>query len=73
MGRRSKEQRNEVAHPYAAYEGSEIWQVLERAVDALVKNGDIKELTARRYIVGYLAHSVVTVETKTGKRTERSG
>ena len=41
-------------HPYKDLERLKAWKVLEKAVKRLVANGDLEELTARRYIVGYL-------------------
>lgn len=42
------------SHPYTAYARTPIWQVVEKAIDDLVENGDLAELTRREYIVGYL-------------------
>jgi hypothetical protein len=39
-------------HPYGEFEGSVLWRTVEKAVSALVKNGDMRELTARKFIVG---------------------
>ena len=41
-------------HPHSARERQALWRVVERGVKSLVKNGDIEELTAREYVVGYL-------------------
>ena len=40
---------------YSEYEKTAIWRSVNRAITALVKNGDLEERTARRYIVGYLS------------------
>jgi len=45
-------------HPYKALEQQPIWKVLERAIDALVANGDLKASTAREYVIGFLAKSI---------------
>lgn len=42
-------------HPYKQYEDGPVWRVLEKGIKALVKNGDLKETTARSHVVGYLA------------------
>ena len=42
-------------HPYREYEGSTVWECLNDGIADLAANADIKELTDRRYIVGYLA------------------
>jgi len=39
---------------YGEYETGAVWRVLEKGIDDLVKNHDLKEQTPRRYIVGYL-------------------
>jgi hypothetical protein len=41
-------------HPYQEFESSNTWKHVNRAIGALVKNGDIKEETPREYIVGYI-------------------
>jgi hypothetical protein len=45
-------------HPYRELEDSALWKVIERAVRDLTKNGDLKEATARAYIVGYISKLV---------------
>ena len=46
------------SHPYETYEGTPIWRTVDRAVKALAKNGDIKEETDRKYIVGFLCEQL---------------
>ena len=41
-------------HPYKQLERLKAWKVLDKAIKDLAANGDVEELTARRYIVGYL-------------------
>ncbi len=63
MAGRSKEHEQKIehaTHPYASLEGSPVWDALDRALTHLVHNGDISELTARRYITGYLTKSLLT-------------
>jgi hypothetical protein len=45
-------------HPYTNFEGSVLWGAVEKAINLLVKNGDLKELTARKYIVGYICQAI---------------
>jgi hypothetical protein len=44
--------------PYKKYEGGELWRSIDAALDDLVRNGDLQEKTARRYIVGYLCQAL---------------
>ena len=41
-------------YPYKLFETKKIWKIVNKAIDDLVKNQDIKETTHRRYIVGYI-------------------
>jgi hypothetical protein len=41
-------------HPYKQFEKDPMWRLLNKGIDALVKNGDLQEKTARTHIVGYL-------------------
>jgi len=45
-------------HPYNKFEGSVLWRAIEKQIAALVKNGDLKELTAREYIVGSICQAI---------------
>jgi len=45
-------------HPYSKFEGSVLWQTVEKAIAVLVKNGDLEELTAREYIVGHICQTI---------------
>jgi len=47
-----------MAHPYAAYEGTRNWKVLDHAIDELVTNSDLIERTDRAYIVGFLCKAL---------------
>jgi len=46
------------SHPYSQYERLSAWKVIEKELDALVKNGDLRETTARPYIVGSLCKAL---------------
>jgi hypothetical protein len=41
-------------YPYAPYQGTPTWNLLNNALDDLVENHDLIEQTHRDYIVGYL-------------------
>jgi hypothetical protein len=45
-------------HPYMKFEGSVLWRTVSKEIVALVKNGDLKELTAREYIVGSICQAI---------------
>jgi len=45
-------------HPYSELEGSPLWKAVEKQIAALVKNGDLKEMTAREYIVGAICGGI---------------
>jgi len=40
------------------FEGSVLWRTVSKEIAALVKNGDLKELTAREYIVGSICQAI---------------
>lgn len=40
--------------PYKRYQDTEIWKLVEKIISDLATNNDLKEITDRRYIVGYL-------------------
>ena len=50
--------RSENTHPYHQYEGTQSWKIVDTAISDLAANQDIKETTARGYIVGYLVKSL---------------
>jgi hypothetical protein len=50
-------------HPYVEIEGSVLWRKVETMIAALVRNGDLKELTAREYIVGAICQAIAGGET----------
>ncbi|MDN3451075.1 hypothetical protein QMA09_12825 [Planococcus sp. APC 3906] len=49
-------------HPYEKYENTELWKKIDQALDELVENQDIKEITKREYIVVYICKKLI--ETK---------
>ena len=60
---------DENAHPYREFEGTTLWNRVNKAVSALVKNGDIKETTRREYIVGYVCKAIGTAPMTNPKGT----
>ena len=46
-------------HPYKDYEKTETWKLVEKAIDSLVRNGDLVEQTPRDYIVGHITQSLL--------------
>jgi hypothetical protein len=51
---------NESIHPYLEFEGTPEGVALDRAITELVDNNDLKETTARKYIIGYLCRAVAS-------------
>jgi hypothetical protein len=51
MRRRSK---SDHPHPYKEFQNTRLWKVLDEGIRHLAENKDLKESTAREYIVGYL-------------------
>jgi hypothetical protein len=51
-----------VRFPYKEFVDTPIWLALDEAISDLVDNNDIKETTARRYIVGYLCKKLAKIK-----------
>lgn len=47
-----------IAHPYTEYQQTQLWELIEKAVNDLVKNQDIELTTRKEYIIGYLCKSI---------------
>ena len=45
-------------HPYEAFQGDPLWEVVRKAIRDLAENGDLCEQTAREYIVGYVVRCI---------------
>lgn len=58
-------------HPYQELEASPTWKSVDRAINALAKNGDIQETTRREYIVGYIC-KMIEADAKTGRPNKHS-
>ncbi|HEY2785106.1 MAG TPA: hypothetical protein VGJ05_09045 [Fimbriiglobus sp.] len=46
-------------HPYQKYEETMAWKIIDEAISELVSNRDLKEMTARVYIIGFLVKRLV--------------
>ena len=46
-------------NPYDSFKNSPGWNTINRAIDQLVRNNDIRENTHRDYIVGYLCKCLI--------------
>ena len=53
-----------MTHPYENYKGNELWQVIERALDDLIKNQDIVLQTRDDYVIGFIVKSIVNSKPK---------
>ena len=58
-------------HPYKKFQGTFLWERVDRAVTALAKNGDIQETTRREYIVGYICKTVSANPTPKAKSAKK--
>ncbi|WP_078410753.1 hypothetical protein [Priestia abyssalis] len=53
-----------MSHPYEQFEGTPLWETINKGIDDLVENNDIEETTRREYIVGYLCKLINESVTK---------
>ena len=62
MAKRTSGRRNTLpngqVHPYARWEGTQLWKAVEKAVEGLVENQDLIEKAPREYVVGYICKVV---------------
>jgi hypothetical protein len=56
--RRTSRQSRKHHHPYEELEGTPVWNRVDRAVKALLKNGDLELTTRREYVVGYICQNI---------------
>ena len=49
-------------HPYENFENTDLWKKLDQVINELVENQDIKELTKREYIIGYICKKLAETE-----------
>ena len=45
-------------HPYKEYENTELWLRLEKALNDLAENNDIKITTSSEHVIGYLCKNL---------------
>lgn len=45
---------NKIKHPYKKFEKTKLWELINEALDDLIKNQDIELTTRKEYVVGYL-------------------
>lgn len=57
-------------HPYKDFEGTKLWQVVDRAVTDLVENQDLEISTPREYVIGYLVKSLAVAGYEPGSLVE---
>ncbi|MES2728426.1 MAG: hypothetical protein V4643_15055 [Bacteroidota bacterium] len=48
----------EIKHPYKEYEQTQLWDIMNKAIDDLIDNQDIELTTRKEYVVGYLCKSL---------------
>ena len=52
--------------PYDIYKNTEEWRIINKAIEELIDNGDIKLLTPNDYVIGYIVKLLV----ENGKRPD---
>lgn len=52
--------------PYDKYKNTKNWQTLEKAINSLMKNKDIKIITSQDYVVGYICQVLSLTKNKKG-------
>lgn len=55
-----------MAHPYEEYERTALWRTLDDEIASLERNGDLKILTARAYVIGSLCKSLTLASPSSG-------
>ncbi|MCM3758260.1 hypothetical protein M3197_12380 [Sporosarcina aquimarina] len=53
-----------MAHPYEIFEGTPLWDIIDKGINDLVENNDIEETAQREYIIGYLCKLINQLEIK---------
>jgi hypothetical protein len=46
------------SHPYESLEGSELWLIVEKALDDLIENQYVILCTPKAYVIGYIVKSL---------------
>lgn len=47
-----------MTHPYQKYEGTALWDVIQREIEALIENRDLQLQTAPEYVIGSLCKAL---------------
>ncbi|WP_257667139.1 hypothetical protein [Parapedobacter tibetensis] len=47
-----------IEHPYKEYEQTQLWELIDKAIDDLIQNQDIELTTRKEYVVGYLCKNI---------------
>ena len=47
-----------IIHPYSKFENTKLWKTVNKAIDDLVENQDIKLTTPKEYVIGYLCKTI---------------
>lgn len=66
--RKTSSQSRKNSHPYEGLERTPMWNRVDQAVKALLKNGDLELKTHRKYVVGYICHKIGNLNRKSGDR-----
>jgi hypothetical protein len=45
-------------HPYKEFEQTQLWELIEKALDELITNRDIELTTRKEYVVGYICKTL---------------
>jgi hypothetical protein len=45
-------------HPYTEFEETNLWKFIDKAIDDLIENQDIKLTTKKEYVVGYICKTI---------------
>jgi len=45
--------------PYAELKNLQCWNIIEKAINDLIENNDLKEKTSKEYIVGYIVQCIL--------------
>ena len=54
MKKSQRTTKNDQPHPYRDFEGTPLWKAIDKGIGDLIKNHDLKEMTPRAHVVGYL-------------------
>ncbi len=49
-------------HPYTDYEDTPLWNAIDKILSELEQNQDLKLLTPREYVVGYICKQIKNID-----------